>query len=120
VSVKTINGEPEGRMVQVIVKGDDEINLDLFVRRRQTNIASCHTHRQLGGAWVKLGWVCTDDDLHKKFNCEGTKDAHGKCIGRLYSKMAPAHQPGKVKKSFLHGLNKMGRTASTVNWQNKI
>lgn len=100
ISDNIISGNCGGRMMKLIVRGTawysnpdlaeyggKGMKLDLFMPRphdyfRQYAIrtGSADYSRRIAGAWVKLGWVGTEDGLRRKDQCKEVSKNKYACI----------------------------------------
>lgn len=72
-----IKGNPDGRYMQIVLIGSEDMKLDLFMPQesdyyRQLAIrtgSADYSHQILAVAWQKLGWVGTSDGLRKSYQC---------------------------------------------------
>lgn len=77
-----------GRYVQLILKGCNDLKLDLFMPEkddyyRQFAIrtgSSDYSHKIIAGAWIRKGWVGSDQGLRQMKDCVQQQDKGWKCI----------------------------------------
>lgn len=90
---KIIKGKPEGRMMQILLQS--KIPLDLFMPQpvdywRQLVIRTGskeYSQQIIAKAWVKNGWVGTNDGLRLRTECDGTEIKMKDKYGIEYTKM---------------------------------
>jgi len=90
---RIIKGKTDGRMMQILLP--ENIQLDLFMPQpidywRQFVIrtgSADYSKNVIATAWVKNGWVGTDDGLRLRTECEGAEQKMFDKLGAPYVKM---------------------------------
>lgn len=89
ITAETIKGNVNlGRYVQLILKGGDELALDLFMPEKndyyrqfaiRTGSAE-YSHKIIAGGWMKQGWCGSDLGLREMKDCVQQADKSWKCL----------------------------------------
>jgi DNA polymerase/3'-5' exonuclease PolX len=98
IAEKVIKGKSSGRYMQLLLKGKEEINLDLFMPQpddyyRQYAIrtgSADYSKNVIANAWLKKGWCGTDEGLRLQYDC--CKAASGWKITRKEGQKPPVWQ----------------------------
>jgi DNA polymerase/3'-5' exonuclease PolX len=89
IAQKIIKGKPDGRYMQIKLKGNDDINLDLFMPEpddyyRQYAIrtgSADYSAKIIAAGWVAKGWRGTDQGLRLERDCHAITNTEGKITG---------------------------------------
>lgn len=89
IAVKIIKGKPDGRYMQIELKGNEKINLDLFMPEpddyyRQYAIrtgSADYSAKVIAAGWVAKGWRGTEQGLRLEKDCHAITNGEGKITG---------------------------------------